>query len=242
MSLAPPAARRALAGRRVVAALLVLVVAAAAGVFAMVVRAGLARREARLALTPDAEVAGLRAAPFALTDQDGKPVTEASLQGRITVLDFFFTHCPFVCPMMGANMRNAQRALGADGVRFLSVSVDPAHDTPERLREYAASLGADTSIWTFATGDADAVRALSEGSFGLGLAPDPAREIRLPDGGVMPNIAHSSKFVLLGPDGEALAFHSGIEAEDVRRLVQRARFAARALRNRGAADPQHAQN
>ncbi len=205
---------------------------AAAVAFAVVVRVGLSRRDARLALTPDAGVAGLALPEFALTDQNGRTVTRADLLGRVTVVDFFFTHCPFVCPMMSHNMLGLQRELAGDGVRFLSVSVDPANDTTERMLEYAKGLGADLRVWTFARGDIDTVRAISETGLTLGVAEDPSRSVTLGDGRTMNNIAHSSKFVLIGPEGEALAMGSGLEGADLAALTERARRAAAALRDR----------
>lgn len=223
-------APRARTGGRVV---VFLTMAAALGVaalvFAMVVRVGLARREARLALTPDAALAGLRIPEFTLIDQHGREVTRASLLGRVTIVDFFFTHCPFVCPTMSANMLDLQRALARDGVRFLSVSVDPANDTPERMLAYATALGADLSSWTFARGEDEVVRSISEGGLTLGVADDPSRSVALGGGRSMNNIAHSSKFVLIGPDGSALAMASGLEAAALEPLKARARRAAAAL-------------
>ncbi|MCZ7677247.1 MAG: SCO family protein [Sandaracinaceae bacterium] len=86
---------------------------------------------------------------FALVDQDGEDVTNADLRGKVWIVDFVFTSCPDVCPVLTTQMANLHRRIDAGDVRFVSVSVDPAEDTPERLREYAARFGADTSRWSF---------------------------------------------------------------------------------------------
>jgi protein SCO1/2 len=93
---------------------------------------------------------------FTLTDQDGKPFGNRDLDGRIWVADFVFTTCPSVCPRMTETMSALQtwltnRALGGR-VHLVSISVDPARDTPEKLRAYAERFHARPAGWTFLTG------------------------------------------------------------------------------------------
>ena len=79
-----------------------------------------------------------RIRPFRLTDQQNAPFTEADLGGRIAVVDFFFTTCPAICPLMAASMGDVQKAfLDDDRVVLLSHSVTPETDTPEVLAQYA---------------------------------------------------------------------------------------------------------
>ncbi len=97
--------------------------------------------------------------PFTLINQDGERVTLESFRGRPFVLTFIFTRCPIpnFCPRMSNNFAELQRAI-RDGngklakARLLSVTLDPAFDTPQILKEYGASLQADPTIWTLATG------------------------------------------------------------------------------------------
>lgn len=102
---------------------------------------------------------------FALVDQDGDPVTNADLRGKVWVVDFIFTSCPDVCPVLTSQMANLHRRIDGDDVRFVSVSVDPQHDTPERLREYAARFRADTARWSFLTGEPEGMRLTIERAF-----------------------------------------------------------------------------
>jgi protein SCO1/2 len=91
--------------------------------------------------------------PFTLTTQTGAPYTLAELRGHVTVVDFIFTSCPDVCPMLSAQMAElAKRYADTPDVRFLSISVDPATDTPAVLTTYAARFGADPARWTWLTG------------------------------------------------------------------------------------------
>lgn len=96
---------------------------------------------------------------FSLTNQDGQTVTRESFRGRPLVLTFVFTRCPIpnFCPLMSRNFAQLQEAFaGADGklaeARLLSISIDPQFDTPQVLKDYAASQHADHARWSFATG------------------------------------------------------------------------------------------
>ena len=116
---------------------------------------------------------------FALTDQDGKPVSLASLRGHVLLLDFVYTHCPGPCPILTGRHVAVQRALPpelAEQVRFVSISLDPARDTPEAMRAYATARGADLARWSFLTGDSAAVVDVLE-RYGVGAKPGENGEI-----------------------------------------------------------------
>lgn len=104
---------------------------------------------------------------FELIDQEGMPFSSSELEGKVWIAGFFFTQCPSVCPTLTAAMANLQRRLAphGDAVRMVSISVDPEHDTPERLRAYAALHRADLATWTFLTGEPVEVRATLTRSF-----------------------------------------------------------------------------
>lgn len=188
------------------------------------------RRKAleRAALRPDPNLDLLVIPEFELVDQDGEPFTRASLEGQITVLDFFFSRCPLACVPMSNNMKAAQDALAGTGVRFVSVSVDPAHDTPETMRAYADRIGAHASTWSFLTGDPAVIRSLAKKATLFDVEEEPGRVIEAIGGGEMANIAHPVKFYLVGPDARIIAFYDGLSPDDVPRLAERARLAAKA--------------
>jgi protein SCO1/2 len=92
-----------------------------------------------------------------LLDQDGRKVRFYTdlLKGKTVVINAFFTTCTSVCPAMTATLRKVQETLGdrvGKDVFFISISVDPATDTPERLKAYAQKFGAKPG-WSFITGD-----------------------------------------------------------------------------------------
>ena len=125
---------------------------------------------------------------FALTDQAGRAVSRADLRGAVWVADFIFTRCPTICPRLTDRM--AELAARTQGVRFVSFSVDPEHDTPAALAAFAAAHGADLTRWSFLTGPIDAVTAGAK----LALERDPAQP---PEAA----IRHGTHFILVDAEG-----------------------------------------
>ena len=80
--------------------------------------------------------------PFTLTDQDGKPITDAALKGRPSLVFFGYTHCPDVCPTTLFDISEVLRALGPDAARTaaLFITVDPERDTPAVMKDYLSSF------------------------------------------------------------------------------------------------------
>ena len=100
-------------------------------------------------------------APFALTDMNGQPITEAAFQGHPTAVFFGFTNCPEVCPTTLFEMKTWFDKLGEDGknVKAYFVSVDPERDTPELLKGYISNV---TDRVTGITGDPAKVAVLAK--------------------------------------------------------------------------------
>ncbi|QDU63090.1 hypothetical protein Pan216_39650 [Planctomycetes bacterium Pan216] len=114
--------------------------------------------------------------PFALTERDGRTITEKDLAGRVAVVGFIFTRCHESCPMVTGVMAQLRQELPSD-VQFISISVDPRYDKPEVLRQYASNFKADPERWWFLTGERDPVYSLIRDGFKVGVAenPDPKR-------------------------------------------------------------------
>lgn len=127
------------------------------------------------------------------TDQDGKTVELKSLQGQPVVIAMAYTSCQDICPLIVANMvaiENAAKAQNLTDIRFAFFSLDPAVDTPARLKAYAEERGLDPSHWTLYHGDDKAVRDLAAA---LGV------RFRRDDKG---GIDHSAAISLLDAKGE----------------------------------------
>jgi len=93
-----------------------------------------------------------------LTTQDGDAFSFERLAGRTVVMHFIFTHCPMSCPLQARALVSVQRSLPKalqDRVQFVSISVDPARDTPPVLKQFGSSIGADFRNWSFVTGNED---------------------------------------------------------------------------------------
>jgi protein SCO1 len=98
---------------------------------------------------------------FALISQDGTPVALADLRGKVVAVTFIYTSCTDTCPMLTALMASVQDQLGRDfgeRIAFVSITVDPDRDTPEVLKQYADTFGADLKGWAFLTGAPAAIR------------------------------------------------------------------------------------
>lgn len=103
----------------------------------------------------ESEFSPYPAADFTLTDQDGQPFSLSSLRGKVAVLDFIFTRCPGPCPLLSLKFSQLQQKLGerlGKDVMLLSVSIDPRHDTPAVLKDYAQRYSANLTGWKFLVG------------------------------------------------------------------------------------------
>ena len=90
------------------------------------------------------------------TNQLGKTVTLDSLNGKILVIDFFFSRCPTICPEMAKSMKRLQNSFINSNdsiVQFISVSIDPVHDSVPQLRKFADRFTNNHDSWWFVTGD-----------------------------------------------------------------------------------------
>jgi protein SCO1/2 len=120
--------------------------------------------------TPKAEdkiAIGEQMPDFTLTDQNGSAVRLSGYEGQLVAVDFIYTRCPLpdVCPRLSANFARLQKRFAGKMV-LLSITLDPRHDTPEVLAEYAQRWRADSHTWLFLTGSEEAIRKVA-GHFGV---------------------------------------------------------------------------
>ncbi|HMK04494.1 MAG TPA: SCO family protein [Ferruginibacter sp.] len=89
------------------------------------------------------------------TNQLGKQVSLSDLRGKVLVINFFFTRCPSICPGLAKSMKKLQASFAKhdDIVQFISISVDPEHDSVPQLRKFADRYNANHDSWWFVTGD-----------------------------------------------------------------------------------------
>ena len=179
--------------------------------------------------TPDPELMELGEVPaFSLIDDRGAPFTEEALRGHPTIVNFIFTRCDTICPVVTMKMQKVVEKLGdkkGAPVKFLSISVDPKYDTPARLAEYGATFKADPARWRFLTGPDDKVRALVEGPFMNSMQ----NEGTAPSGA--PAISHSGYFLLVDGDLQIRGVYDSNDNPRLDELMHHARFLARTHRS-----------
>lgn len=139
-----------------------------------------------------------------MTDSNGSPFNSSELAGKVWVADFIYTNCPAACPMMTYKMHALAKDVNPS-VRLVSISVDPARDTPAALKAFAAHYGGATSQWNFLTGSPETVHLLAWSTFHVG--------------DVLGKIEHSTKFVLVDQNGFIRRYYSSFDPEDMKTLV-----------------------
>ncbi|MEB2777035.1 SCO family protein [Algoriphagus sp. D3-2-R+10] len=148
---------------------------------------------------------------FSFTNQEGEKVGREDMEGKVTIVDFFFTSCPSICPKMSAEMERVNDMFrDNDQIQIMSISIDPTYDTPEILKEYAEEHNADAGKWDFLTGGVQETYDLAKCGFIIPTV----------DGlGVPDDFVHSDKFVLVDELGRIRGYYSGTSREDVDLLM-----------------------
>jgi len=158
---------------------------------------------------------------FSLTDHNGTALTDESLRGHVTVVNFIFTRCDTICPVTSRKMRTVQDRTGDEpGIKLLSISVDPAHDDVAALAAYAARFGADDRRWRFARGDIGQLKALVEQGMQVGFDDLGT----LPSGA--PNITHSGHFVLIDQALHIRGYYDSNDWKRIEKMMRHARWLA----------------
>ena len=143
---------------------------------------------------------------FELISQTGRKVTLADLRGKVWVADTFFTTCTGPCPMMSARLRKVEQEVGTlANVRVVSLTVDPSHDTPQAIFEYAGHFHAEPDRWFFLTGTQDMLNHLCMEGLHLSKV----------DG----SLDHSTEFALIDSGAEIRGYYFPFEQEQIRRLI-----------------------
>ena len=155
---------------------------------------------------------------FSLTDETGKTFVSNSLKDKIYVTSFFFTRCGTICPKITSQLSRVQDTfLGDPEVQFLSISVDPKYDQPEKLATYAKRFDANKGQWHFLTGEKKLIYPLVLKGFHVPLADASEYDaaIKNPD----ETFIHSERLVLVDKEGIIRGFYDGTDKKEVDRLL-----------------------
>ncbi len=168
---------------------------------------------------------------FRLTERGGRTVTLADLRGKVWLANFIYTVCTETCPLQSLQVQRLQKEFaGARDLRFVSITVDPNHDTPEVLQRYAERYGADAERWLFLTGPKPAIHALARDGFKLGVSevsPAARSGVSAWPLGPAPAFAshgsgglflHSSRFILVDRQARIRAYHRTDDPDSLARL------------------------
>ncbi|MDN3669981.1 SCO family protein [Echinicola jeungdonensis] len=152
-------------------------------------------------------------APFSFYNQDGDTITNADVEGKVYVADFFFTSCPTICPIMKSQMlRVYEEFKNNPDFQILSHSIDPTYDTVALLKDYSQRLGIqDASTWHFLTGDKEKIFEIGQTSY-----MTTAMEDQNEPGGFL----HSGAFVLVDRKGHIRGVYDGTKEDQVNELIQ----------------------
>ena len=145
-------------------------------------------------------------------NQLGQRVSLDDLKGKVIVLDFFFSRCPSICPGLARNMKRVQQAFGKNPeiVQFLSISIDPEHDSVPVLRKYADKFGADHDGWWFVTGDKQEIYDFAFKEIKASIA----------DTKVDTAFIHTENFFLLDSSRVVRGWYNGFDTAKLTQLVK----------------------
>lgn len=158
---------------------------------------------------------GHKVLPFSFVNQDGKTITNEDVNGKVYVVEYFFTTCKGICPKMNENMNLVYRAYkGNKDFMILSHSVDPVHDTVEAMKAYSQRFEADASQWMFLTGDKKKLYDMARYSY-LISAQDDTTGLSVDQ-----DFIHDNHFVLVDRTGHLRGkFYDGLRKSDVDSLI-----------------------
>ena len=109
-----------------------------------------------------------KAPDFILTNQDSILISNEDLNGKVYVLEFFFTRCPDICIEMNRNMKLLDEKFGdSDEFGIVSITIDPDNDNPSTLKEYSETLDIQSQNWHFLTGEIDYIYDLANNGFNI---------------------------------------------------------------------------
>ena len=152
--------------------------------------------------------------PFSFTNQDGKTVTQQDVTGKVYLVEYFFTTCKGICPLMNRNlMKVYDRFKDRKDFLILSHTCQPEVDSVPRLKAFAESLGVNTAQWMFLTGRKDSLYYMARNSYTI---DDPANNLK----NIEDDFLHTQFWALVDREGRVKKVYDALEEGEVNALMK----------------------
>jgi protein SCO1/2 len=153
-----------------------------------------------------------RIGDFKLINQQGNKSTTEEWRGKIVVANFFFTHCPVICPKMTANLKKLQETFaGNENLMLVSFSVDPQRDSVAELKKYTERFYINENNWQLLTGSKKEIYRLARKSFQVAATDG--------DGGDN-DFIHSDQLILIDSKKRIRGYYEGTEKKEIAQLIR----------------------
>ena len=163
-----------------------------------------------------------KAPEFSLTNQKGETITNDSYKGKVYVLEFFFSTCPTICPIMNKNMKFVQESFASNAnFGIASITINPETDTPEALKKHAEDIGAVGMNWNFLTGNQKKIFEIAQKGFNMYVGQNKK---------VAGGFEHSGLFALIDKEGNIrcrkdnfgnpIVYYDGLQDEGIKQIKQ----------------------
>ena len=151
---------------------------------------------------------------FELTDQNNNRISDKSMLGKVYLVEFFFSKCPTICPVMNTNMKFIEEKINNDHFGIISISIDPENDTPEVLKNHAKMLGTTSKNWHFLTGNRDYIgKIANEFDIYVGDKEDDAESLN--HSGMIALVDQKGNVVCrYNENNQPILYYSGLNYED----------------------------
>ncbi|MAM28344.1 MAG: SCO family protein [Flavobacteriaceae bacterium] len=158
---------------------------------------------------------------FQFANQNGDSISNADYKGKVYVVEFFFSTCQDICPVMNQNMQKVANAYPGENVGIASISIDPTYDTPEVLKDYAQAYGITHPNWNFLTGDKEEIFQLSNEGFNLYAAEGMDEEDQFQHSGYFALIDQEGNIrSRIDENGNPIIYYDGLSEEGVQMLIE----------------------
>ena len=163
-----------------------------------------------------------KAPAFSLTNQKGETITNDSYKGKVYVVEFFFSTCPTICPIMNKNMKFVQESFASNAnFGIVSITINPENDTPETLKKHAEDIGAVGMNWNFLTGDQKKIFEIAQKGFNMYVGQNKK---------VAGGFEHSGLFALIDKEGNIrcrkddfgnpIVYYDGLQEDGIKQIKQ----------------------